>query len=160
MSIFFILDAERVCDGRKHVIGKSAMTVSLYYNCLDWDKSFSLQIPDPLKMPDLDTYVIKFIQTPKYKQLIESKLSTVFGAPVWPLSKADCLQIRCTVDPTQKESVTVMKDWEQNCRRTVCEITDTIDVNEDICVQKEVFKTILTTFFPAVFIVLLITWYS
>ena len=112
------------------------MSVCLYYKCLDWDKNFSLQIPGPLEISDLDPYIIKFITTSRYQQLLENNLMPMYGIPVW--SGSGSLQIHCTIDPKLKESVSLIKQWEQNCRKTVYELTDTMDVKEDICVLEEV----------------------
>ena len=138
MSFLSFLDADRVCDGRKHKLANYELSVCLYYKCLDLDKTFAVQIPSPIRLTDLDPNIVRFIQTSKYKGVLDALLKEVNGIPLWSTASNEPLVVSCTIDPKARQSVQLVKDWENKCRDAVCRLTDTFEVNEDICVQKEV----------------------
>ena len=119
------------------MLEKHELTVCLYYKCLDLDPAFIIEIPPPIRLIDMDPNIVNFMKTTKYKAILENSLCENFATAIWPSNYSEPLVVECAIDPKGK-SQHVAKDWEHNCRETVNRMASQFDVNEEICVEKEV----------------------
>ena len=105
---------------------------------MDLDINFEIKIPEPLVIHDINRNILRFVRTPKFKDILDSALKQIYGVPDWSSSAENKLIVSCTLDPKDKESVRLVKTWSCRCTEAVNKVIDTLDVNEDIIVQQEV----------------------
>ncbi|XP_052771969.1 protein mono-ADP-ribosyltransferase PARP14-like [Mya arenaria] len=111
-------DAERVCKPAfAHKLDGCDLEVSLYYPCIDLEKSSVITLPPPYSVTDLDNYVMRFLRRSKeYKSELEQRLKTIDAELNWVSdeTEGDTLLIKCVIDVKDKDARKKISDWQDN----------------------------------------------